>query len=65
MYFDEGDTNVIALVEDLLLQSSEVVHDKGLLPRIDKVDAVGCSEQSNAAKCQQLTQFVRHQLYLT
>ena len=47
-------------MEDLLLESGEVVHDEGLLSGVDEVDAVGGSEQSEAAQRQQLAELVRH-----
>jgi hypothetical protein len=47
-------------VEDVLLQASEVVHDERLLPRIDEVETVGGSDQSEAGQGEQLAEPIRH-----
>lgn len=60
-YFDEGDADVVSLVEDLLLQTSKVVHDEGLLSGVDEIDAVGCGDKPEAAQGEQLTQSACHQ----
>lgn len=52
---------MVTLVEDLLLQSSEIVHDEGLLSGVDEIDAVGCGDKAEAAEGEQLTQSACHQ----
>jgi hypothetical protein len=51
---------MISLVEDLLLQAGEIVHDEGLLSGVDEVETVGSGEESEAADSEQLTELVRH-----
>lgn len=51
---------MVALVEDLFLEPCKVVHDEGFLSGIDQEDAVGSSDETDTAECQQLTEFVRH-----
>lgn len=55
---------MITLVEDLLLETGEVVHDERLLSGIHEVDAVGCGDQPEAANGKQVTEFVSHYLKL-
>jgi hypothetical protein len=37
-YFEEGDHKMVALVIDLALETGEIVHDEGLLSRVDEVE---------------------------
>lgn len=55
---------MVTLMEHLLLETSEVVHDQRLLSGIDQVDAVGKGEEAEASECEQLTEFVSHDLKL-
>lgn len=55
---------MVALVEHLLLEAGEVVHDERLLAGVDEVDAVGHREEAEAAEGQQLTELVSHDLNL-
>lgn len=52
---------MVALVKDLLLEASDVIHDEGLLSGVDKVDAIGCSDEAEAAHSEQLTESACHQ----
>ena len=53
---------MVTLMEYLLLEPGEVVHDEGLLSRIDQVDAVGYGQESDAAQSEELTELVSHNL---
>lgn len=55
---------MVTLMEHLLLETREVVHDQRLLSRIDQVDAVGNGEEAEASESEQLTELVSHDLKL-
>jgi hypothetical protein len=61
-YLDERDSQMVALMEDLFLEACEVVHDEGLLSGVNQEDAVGSSDETDTAECQQLTELVRHSI---
>lgn len=59
-YFDEWYSQMVSLMENFLLQTREVVHDKCLLSRINEIYGVRQCQKSNTSKGQQLAQFVCH-----
>ena len=55
---------MVTLMEDLLLEAGEVVHDQCLLSWVHEVDAVGSGDEAEAAYGEQVTEFVSHYLKL-
>lgn len=59
-YLNEGNSEVISLMEDDLLQPRQVVHDERLLARIDQIDAVAGREESHSGHREEIAEPACH-----